>query len=50
MFNLTGSDVVYLQLPMRAAVVLGSFQAAIDLLEKRSHLYSDRTPSVMTEL
>ena len=35
-------DVMYLQLFSWPAVVLGSVQAAQDLLEKRSNIYSDR--------
>ena len=44
------SDVVYLHLPLKPAVVVGSAEAARDLFEKRSHIYSDRNTSVMTEL
>lgn len=35
---------------MRSFVVLGSVNAAMDLLDKRSQLYSDRATSVMLEL
>lgn len=44
------SDIVYLRLPLKPAVVVGSAQAAMDLFEKRSHIYSDRNTSVMTQL
>lgn len=44
------SDVIFLDLPLHPAIVLGSANAAIDLLDKRSHLYSDRPQSVMVKL
>ncbi|KAK7678473.1 hypothetical protein QCA50_018533 [Cerrena zonata] len=43
-------DVMYLDLPGNATVVLGSAQAAADLLDKRSDIYSDRPTSVMHQL
>ncbi|KAI0070899.1 cytochrome P450 [Panus rudis PR-1116 ss-1] len=43
-------DVVYLNLPMRPTIILGSAKAAFDLLEKRSDNYSDRHLNAMTEL
>lgn len=43
-------DVVLLDLPVRPIVMLGSLKAANDLLDKRSHIYSDRPQSVMLEL
>ena len=36
------SDLICLQLPMKQMIVLGSLKVATDLLDKRSHLYSDR--------
>ncbi|KAI0078413.1 CyP450 monooxygenase [Panus rudis PR-1116 ss-1] len=43
-------DLVYLDLPMRPTIILGSAKAAYDLLEKRSDIYSDRHVSVMIDL
>lgn len=43
-------DIVFLHLPIRPVIILGSVKAAFDLLDKRSHLYSDRVPSKMNEL
>ncbi|KAI0796819.1 hypothetical protein C8Q75DRAFT_742363 [Abortiporus biennis] len=45
-----GSDVLYMKLPNTPIVILNSAKACIDLLEKRSHIYSDRPYSVMDEL
>ncbi|KAI0082381.1 cytochrome P450 [Panus rudis PR-1116 ss-1] len=47
--NLYG-DVIYLDLPMQPTVVLGSAKAINDLMEKRSHIYSDRKVTVMDHL
>ncbi|THH19224.1 hypothetical protein EUX98_g8816 [Antrodiella citrinella] len=44
------SDIVYLDLPMQPTLVLGSAKAAIDLFDKRSNLWSDRTRSIILEL
>ena len=46
----TDSDIIYLQLPMQPTIVLGTAQAAIDLFEKRSHLYSDRILPLVVKL
>lgn len=43
-------DVVYLHLPVKSILILGSMKAANDLLDSRSHIYSDRPYSVMVEL
>ena len=43
-------DVVYLDLPFQPTLILGSAKASLDLMEKRSHLYSDRVPCRMDEL
>ena len=40
-------DVVYVEAMGQSIVVLGSDQAASDLLEKRSAIYSDR-PRILT--
>lgn len=39
-----------MDLPQQPTVVLGSVQAALDLMEKRSHIYSDKPVFVMDEL
>lgn len=44
------SDLVYLDLLKKPIVVVGSARAAIDLFEKRSHIYSDRASLVVVEL
>ena len=41
---------MYLDVVGQPMIVLGSHEAAIDLLEKRSANYSDRTPSPMIEM
>ncbi|CAL1701259.1 unnamed protein product [Somion occarium] len=46
----TYGDVVFLHLPMQPTILVGTAKAAFDLLEKRSHLYSDRTETVMDKL
>ncbi|KAI0078411.1 cytochrome P450 [Panus rudis PR-1116 ss-1] len=43
-------NVVYLDLPLRPTVILGSANAALDLLDKRSDIYSDRNVNPMVEL
>lgn len=43
-------DVVFLDIPFQPTLVIGSAKAAFDLMEKRSHLYSDRVPCRMDEL
>ena len=43
-------DAFTIRLLTRPTVILCSTQAAFELLEKRSHIYSDRLPSVMDEL
>lgn len=44
------SDIVFIDLPGRPTLILGSVKAATDLLDKRSHLYSDRIPTIMLEM
>ena len=41
---------VFLDLPLQPTVVLDTAQASIDLLERRSRIYSDRRKTVMDEL
>lgn len=43
-------DMIFLDLPGQPTVVLNSVDAAIDLLEKRSDIYSDRPVSLMHHL
>lgn len=43
-------DVVYLDLPVKPLLVLGSVKAANELLDARSNIYSDRPKIVMTDL
>lgn len=43
-------DVVYLDALGQPMIILGSHEAAADLLEKRSAIYSDRSISTMAEL
>ncbi|KAK7678470.1 hypothetical protein QCA50_018530 [Cerrena zonata] len=43
-------DVMYLKLPGDSTIILGSAQAAFDLLDKRSDIYSDRPTSVMQKM
>ena len=43
-------DMFYLDIPKQPTIVLDSAEAAIELLEKRSDIYSDRTQYVMDEL
>ena len=44
------SDVVFVNVLSQPAVILGSVEAATDLLERRSQIYSDRPQTVMGEL
>ncbi|KAJ7206267.1 cytochrome P450 [Mycena pura] len=46
----TYGDVVYLELPGKSIVLLDSLQAAEDLLDKRSAIYSDRPPFTLYEM
>ncbi|KAI0078415.1 cytochrome P450 [Panus rudis PR-1116 ss-1] len=46
----TYGDLVYLDLPLKPMIVVGSVNTAIDLLEKRSNIYSDRHITTMTDL
>lgn len=41
---------MYLEVFGQPIIILGSHEAAVDLLEKRSAIYSDRIPFVMTRL
>ncbi|KAH9885225.1 cytochrome P450 [Cubamyces lactineus] len=41
-------DVVYLEVFGQAMILLGTHDAAMDLMEKRSYKYSDRPPSAMS--
>lgn len=43
-------DLVYLNVLGRSMVIIGAHSTAVELLDKRSAIYSGRTPSVMTEL
>ncbi|KAI0334559.1 cytochrome P450 [Cubamyces sp. BRFM 1775] len=43
-------DVVHLRVLGRSIILIGSYEAACDILEKRSAIYSDRPPSAMVEL
>lgn len=47
---ISAGDVIYLKVPKLRILVLGSAEAAFDLLEKRSEIYSDRPPNIMNEL
>ncbi|KAH8103605.1 CyP450 monooxygenase [Cristinia sonorae] len=44
------SDVIFLDLPMQPTIILGSADAALDLLDKRSNIYSSKSTSVMIDL
>ncbi|KAH7335708.1 cytochrome P450 [Rhizoctonia solani] len=41
------SDIIYLQMFGRNFIILNSAEAAIDILDKRSAIYSDRSPAPM---
>ena len=43
-------DVIHLDVFGQPMIILGSHEAAIDLLEKRSANYSDRAQTPMTEM
>ena len=45
----TTGDVVYLEVLGQPMIILGSHETALDLLEKRSAIYSDRMSSVMID-
>ncbi|KAL4247164.1 cytochrome P450 family protein [Abortiporus biennis] len=45
-----GSDIVFFALPSQPTLIINKAKIAFDLLEKRSHIYSDRPTSMMTEL
>ncbi|KAH8103589.1 cytochrome P450 [Cristinia sonorae] len=44
------SDIICVQIPMRSIVILGSYQAAVDLLDQKSQIYSDRIRFVVVEM
>ncbi|TCD66266.1 hypothetical protein EIP91_001595 [Steccherinum ochraceum] len=44
------SDVVYLHLPMQPTLIVGTVDAAVELLDKRSQIYSSRVPSLIADL
>ncbi|KAF9456731.1 cytochrome P450, partial [Collybia nuda] len=46
----TYGDIIHLSIPMRSFIVLNSVEAAVELLEKRSHNYSDRPSFPLLEL
>lgn len=46
----TTGDIVYIDIPTQPIIVLGSADAAFELLEKRSDIYSDRPRLVMDDL
>lgn len=46
----TGSDVLFLDLPRQPTVIINSFDDAVELMEKRSKLYSDRYSDIMSQL
>lgn len=43
-------DLVYLNVLGQSMVIIGAHSTAVDLLDKRSAIYSGRAASVMTEL
>ena len=45
--NVRAGDVIYFRALGRSIVVLNSVQAAVDLLDKRSSIYSDRPAFTM---
>ncbi|KAJ3552999.1 hypothetical protein NM688_g3851 [Phlebia brevispora] len=45
-----GSDIIFLDIPQRPTIVLNSYQATNDLMEKRSRNYSDRPYYRMDDL
>lgn len=48
--RLAESDIVYAQAATQPIVIVGSFKAAIDLLDKRAEIYSDRVLGTVNEL
>ena len=48
--RLAESDIVYAQAATQPIVIVGSFKAAIDLLDKRDRIYSDRVLGNVNEL
>ncbi|KAI5826081.1 hypothetical protein K523DRAFT_419521 [Schizophyllum commune Tattone D] len=42
------TDIIHLDVAGKFIVVLDSYEAAVELLEKRSKVYSDRPPFPMT--
>ena len=46
----TDSNIVFARLGQEPIVILGSAKVATDLLEKRSHIYSDRKTPIMLTL
>jgi len=44
------SDIIYLDLPFQPTIVIGSVKAAMELFDRRSHLYSSRNVTVMTKM
>lgn len=46
----TSGDVLYIDVPLQPMIVLDSANAAFELLDKRSDIYSDRPMLVMDEL
>ena len=48
--NSSLGDIVYLNICKQPMIVLGSHEAATELLDKRSAIYSDRPLSPMVEL
>ena len=44
------SEIIYVHLPGQAAIIVNSVQVALDLMEKRSRIYSDKPIAIMDEL
>ena len=44
------SDMLFLDLPRRPTVIVNSFDDAVELMERRSKLYSDRPQDIMDTL
>ncbi|KAJ3556975.1 hypothetical protein NM688_g1729 [Phlebia brevispora] len=45
-----GSNIVFLEMLFQPVIILDSVQVALDLMEKRSNVYSDKPISIMDEL
>ncbi|KAI0796928.1 cytochrome P450 [Abortiporus biennis] len=45
-----GSNLLYISLPSQPTLIVNSAEVALNLLEKRSHIYSDRAVSTIDEL